>query len=290
MDRLAFGVTAAFAVVAFASVPQPVGAQTLEKLHVRDFTMSADRTSLRVGETFHLTIAARVAERVLELDNVTLPELSGFDVLGDERRCSASERGSDCTETLTLAPNVAGDPTIAATTMDAIDARNGKPSRFGTNTLALHVAGAPPHLPNSIADVLWPALIGIVLPLVLVALGAWGLIWGFGRRKIAPRLPVPQPPPFVPEPVAEDVHTRLRALAMELAAEPTRARAFAVRAALRESVGARDDETLADLAARRAAGERASILAALHAIERASFCEESHVARAVREALPSLNF
>lgn len=289
MDRHA--VTRAVAIgaaVASIAVPCTARAQSLASLHVRSFTMAIDRTNLRVGERLHLTISAHVDERVLELDNVTLPDLSGFDTIGDERRCAASTRGSDCTETLTLEPTVAGDRTIAATIMDAIDARNGKPSRFSTNTVALRVAPAPPHLPTWLWPVLWSIVLAI-LPLVLVVLAAWALIWGFGRGKRATArasivVSPPAPAIFV------DPADHIRGLVAELARDPSRKRALAVRAALRALVGARADETLADLTRRRDMTERVRVLEALRAIERASFCEDERVAQAVAEALPSLNF
>ncbi|MBD5657370.1 MAG: hypothetical protein IAI50_19640, partial [Candidatus Eremiobacteraeota bacterium] len=60
-----------------------------------------------------------------------------------------------------------------------------------------------------------------------------------------------------------------------------------VREALRESVGAREDETYADLVARRAIAS-GDALAAFRAVERATFCEDARVADAAREALPFL--
>jgi hypothetical protein len=289
MDRLAVTRAVAFcAAVASIAVPCATRAQSLASLHVRSFTMAIDRTNLRVGERLQLTISAHVDERVTELDNVTLPDLSGFDTIGDERRCAASSRGSDCTETLTLEPTVAGDRTIAATVMDAIDARNGKPSRFSTNTVALRVAPAPPQLPTWLRPVLWSIVLAI-LPLVLVVLAAWALIWGFGRGKRSTArtsvfVPPPAPAIFI------DPADHIRRLVAELARDPSRVRALAVRAALRALVGARDDETLADLTRRRDMTERVRVLEALRAIERASFCEDERVAQAVAEALPSLNF
>ncbi len=249
--------------------------------------MSADRTHLRLGEQLHLTITAHVDERVLELDNVTLPDLSGFDTLGDERRCTATSGGSDCTETLTLEPTVAGDRTIAATVMDAIDARNNKASRFATNTLALRIAPAAPHVPSWLGSLLWSILFAL-LPLAFVVVAAWALIWGFRRGSPAASVVAAAVPASAP--VVVDHDARLRELIAELARDPTRTRALAVRAALRARVGARADETLADIAERREMAGRERVLAALRAIERASFCEDARVAQAVEEALPSLQF
>lgn len=285
MDRLAAGLAAALA--ALATALAPAGAQTLETLHVRSFAMSTDKTSLRVGETFHITLAAHVDEPVVALDNLTLPDLAGFDAYGDERRCAASARGSDCTEIVTLRPTVAGERTIAPATLDAIDARNRKPSRFATNTLSLHVAEALPPLgeiPPALATLAANAL-RLALVLLLVSVAVLALLWAYGRRSTArPEHVSTSPPPEPPDPGA-----RLRALAERLEREPTRASAVALRAALRESVGAREDETLDDLRARHANGNGPQTLAALAAVERAAFCEDARVADAAREALPFLN-
>lgn len=248
--------------------------------------MAAAPASIRVGENFKLTISAHVDEVLLELDNVTLPDLAGFDVLGDERRCSTTGHGSDCVETLDVSPTVAGDRTIAAAIMDAIDARNGKPSRFSTNSVALRVADAPPHLPSWIGELLW-SLVLAILPLAAAAFVLYAILRNFGKRAVvAVRAPAVAPPP----PSVVDPDALLRALVAALAAEPSRERALAVRGALRERLGAREDETLADLAGRYRNGSQPRLIVALGAIERASFCEEARVARAVEEALPSLNF
>lgn len=248
--------------------------------------MTAEPASLRVGETLRLTIAAHVDEVLLELDNVTLPDLTGFDVHGDERRCSATGRGSDCVETLEISPNVAGDRTIAAAIMDAIDARNGKPSRFSTNTIALRVADALPRIPAWIGEVFWSLALA-ALPLLAAGFVIYAILRNFGRRRpVLRREPIAAPEP----PRAIDREAYLRDLVAALAAQPSRQRALAVRAELRERLGAREDETLADLANRYRNGTHPRLLAALGAIERPAFCEETRVARAVEEALPSLNF
>jgi ABC-type amino acid transport substrate-binding protein len=287
VDGIARALAVALAVgtAALASVPSPARAEPLATLHVRTFSMSADPTSLRVGDTVRLTIVARVDESVLELDNVTLPDLSGFDVLGDERRCTSGTGGTACSETLTLSPTVGGERTIGPAIMDAVDARNGRPSRFATGTVTLHIAGSPP------ASAVSSRLVGLVGDLAraiaifaLVTFAAWVLLWGF-RRRTPPAAIAPPPPPEAPP---DDPAARYTSLVAALAEEPTRERALAVRAALRERVGARENETLADLRARRAGGNGATTLAALGAVERAAFCEDERVAAAVGEALPFL--
>ena len=75
--------------------------------------MSVDRATVAIGDQFHLTISAHVDEKIAQLDNLTLPDLAGFDSLGDERRCfAAASGGSDCVETVTLSATIAGPRAI----------------------------------------------------------------------------------------------------------------------------------------------------------------------------------
>jgi hypothetical protein len=248
--------------------------------------MSLDKATVHVGETFHLTITTRVDQAVLELDNVTLPDLSGFEIGGDERRCNSSGRGSECVEVLTLDATEPGTRTLGPTMMDAVDARNGKPSRFLTNTLTIKVlpatllsSGVPPWL----RDVLWAVLRQIaLLSLGLAALAA--LIWAIARRK--PPAPVAFAAPAPAAPPANGA--TWQSLVAALTREPSRARVVAVREALRKRVGARDGETLADLLARQADGGDQTLRGALLATEFAAFCEDARLGEAVRAALPLL--
>jgi len=284
---------AAFAVaVAFAELAAFASAQTYATLHVRRFTMSVDRTTVEVGEPFHLSIAAHVDEPLTQLDNLTLPDLSGFDSLGDERRCVATAAGSDCVETLTLSATVAGVRTIAGATLDAIDARTGKASRFTSNALTVTVVGATSGDPlrGLVSGLLYTA-VRTFLIVVFVAAFAFAVVWAISMwRKPAPRRRVAVAPHVAPAAPARppDPNAALRALADALAHEPTRANALRLRQAMRATMDARDDETFGDLAARAAADPPR--LAALGAVERAAFCEDERVPDAVREALPSLNF
>ena len=253
--------------------------------------MSVDRATVAIGEPFHLSIATHVDEPVTQLDNLTLPDLSGFDSLGDERRCVATAAGSDCIETVSLAATVSGVRTIPGATLDAVDARNGKPSRFTSDSVTITVTGAPfvDPLHDMVSGFVFGALRAFLI-FLFVAVAVFALIWGFVTRRrknpVAPAAPAyvaPAPYASPPDPAA-----RLRALADELAREPTRANALRLRQALRDRLNARDEETYADLLARRAGEPRD--LAALGAVERPAFCEDERVADAVREALPSLTF
>ncbi len=266
-----------------AIIRLPGAAQSLRVLHVRDFSMVVDRSDVAVGERFHLTIHAGVAEEVTSLDEIGLPNLSAFEELGDERRCSATQRGTECFETLTLDAATEGDVMIAPATLDAVDGRTGRPSRFQTNPVRMRIVPEPfkTAVQKTLAQAAWLTLRIVALGVLLVA-AAVALMWLRGRaRRIRPV--TAEAGPAAPE---LDPDARLRELARTLAREPTRSHAAAVRAALRRRAGARDDETLADLAIRGALHGRDG--AALSAVERASFCEDECVAEAAREALSYL--
>ena len=273
-----------------ALAPLTVSAQTLSRLRVRSFEMTADRLNVKVGEPIHLRITALLGGRIARLNNVTLPNLSGFDLLGDERSCYPdTDGGTRCVEAMSVAPQQAGDLTIAPATLDAIDARTGKPSRFATGNLAIKVeADGDSWLSSWLAalgGVIWPLLrLAGIVAFAALALGA--IAWAFGR----PRRPRPTPPPaVVVEPAQPPPVGDFGLLIARLAAEPTRANVVAVREALRNRIGAKPDETFGDLLARGAAGDDRELLAAMSAIERATFCEHQRLPEAVQDALRVLH-
>jgi hypothetical protein len=260
-----------------APIVAAASAQTLARLHVRAFTMSVEPATLRVGETLTLRITARLDENVLQLDNVTLPDLAGFESLGDERRCGTSGHGSVCVETMTLTPTEPGDRTIAPATLEATDGRTGKPSRFATNSVVVHVT----PLPQTGGFALW--LLESLGILAVVAIAGYALLWGFRRRE------PPQDEALQPERKPAMVPLdRLAQLLASLRDEPSRARALAVREELRRRADAREGETLGDLLARGAAGKDGALAEALRAVEPAVFVDEPYVAEEVRRALPVL--
>jgi hypothetical protein len=286
MDRFAAVVIATIAAATLAWTP--AFAQELATLHVRDFALGVDRTSVRVGEPFHLTIVARLGEPIAELDNVTLPNLSGFEELGDERRCSATASSTECLETLTLDATQPGEQTIGAATLSAVDARTGRPSRFITGTVTLHVSASDAN-DSDVRTTLYRLaanVLRIALILLFLSVAAAALWWGWKRRELR----AAAVPALVPEPAREPEaapEAGYGALVERLAREPTREHVFAVRRELRSRAGAREHETLRDLIARRAFPDDATALA-LAAVERAAFCREPERAAAVREALPYL--
>lgn len=259
-------------------------AQQLATLHVRSLAASADRTTARAGEEFHITMNVRLDEPVAALDNVTLPDLSGFDVSGDERRCTASPRGSACSETLTLAATIPGDRTIGPWTLDAVDARTHRATRFSSNSVVVHVLGPSPlESMGALLRNLGFAAVAAVVLIGLAGLALWAFVRALPRRK--PAFAPAAPEPEVPEPPRAD-DPSLRELVAALSREPTRRHALALRAALRRRIGALEHETYDDLVARRALGNGEAD--GFRAVERAAFCEDERVADAAREAVSYL--
>ncbi len=284
MARLAALAAIALAV---AAPPRPAAAQSLQTLHVRNFSLAVDRTAVTVGEPFRLTIRADVRETLGRIDDVTLPDLAGFDELGDERNCSTTQNGTACLETLTLVPMTQGNIALGPATLEAIDGRSGKASRFATNVVAIVVSPGAMIAGETIRDAIYGAAgfilrIALLLLVLFVVLGFFSL--ALRRRRRRPAAPVPAPAAPVPAtvPVAS-----FEALVAALAREPSRPRVVAVRDALRTRFGAGERETLRDLTARGAVREPRDA-AALAALERAAFCDAAELPRAVEEALPYL--
>jgi hypothetical protein len=293
--RRALGVALATA----ALFGPPANAQTLALLHVRSFVLAADKTSVAVGEQFHMTLTAHVDERIESIDNVLLPSLSGFDDLGDERRCMpAKAGGTDCVEAVTLDADQPGDFELGPALFEFVDAATGRVRNMQSNLVPIHVTGtakappvqAPDVVPSdSLQDLIWAGIRGLAI-FLLVAIAGYALIWGYHKRPRAPVAEVALPsvvtPP--PEPAAPDWATRMRELGSYLADAPNRERALAVRAQLRAHLGATERETMSDLRARNAFGGDTAVMTALGAVERAAFCEDRDVAEAAREAVPFL--
>ena len=142
---------------------------------MRTFAMRADRTQVRAGESFHLhEIELRTDEPATNCNNVTLPDFFGFDSLGDERRAYTGARGTQCTEVATLSPTAPGERTIAPATLDAIDATTGRPSRFSTNTVTIHVL----HAPLRTETILHNTVVQMLKALVVAVFGYCGFVGG----------------------------------------------------------------------------------------------------------------
>lgn len=284
MARLA---AAGVALAALAAAPLVAAAQPLPSLHVRNFSLALDRTRIRVGEPLRLTITVDVAEKVPQIAGVVLPNLAGFDELGDERRCTSAAAGTTCVETLTLEPTGLGTRTLGPATLDAVDARSGKPSRFATNSVVVRVDEAGGISGDSVREGIYgfaDLVIRVALVLLVVVLGA-ALIARLFRRR--PAAPIPKAV-FDPQPLNYENPRAPAAVAFpELVAalerEPSRANAVALRDALRARVGAGERETQRDLDVRGAISDPRES-AGMGALERAAFCPGPDVERYAKEA------
>jgi hypothetical protein len=263
--------------------------QTLPRLHVHSMTMSANPGRVRLGEVARLVLGVHVDERIPRLDNVTLPDLSGFDVLGDERRCVAARRGTDCMETLSIAPTVSGVRTIGPFWLDAVDARDGKAKRFGSNPVTVTVAEPSALAPNGGLAHLAADLARAVAIVALLVVALVALFLGFRRSRRRGSVVPTNPSAPLPLPPEVDEEARYRAMIERLRAQPSRSRVLAVRRRLRRRVGAQSDETFTDLTTRGVQLEDPSAMEALRLIERAAFVGDAHLVAAVHDALPALD-
>jgi hypothetical protein len=273
-------------------LPAAPAAAQLVRLHVQSMALSADPARVRMGDVLRLIVRVRVREAVARLDNVTLPNLTGFDVLGDERRCAPQRGGgSECSEVLSLSPSASGPRTLGPVLLDAIDARNGKATRFASNVVRVSVGG-PSALANTgaVARELWSEIgdaLGFVGALALIAIAIIGLVL-FSRRRRARRPVAAEPVQQVQAASVIDDDARWRTMLSNLRVRPSRARVEAVRTVLRERIGAREAETFGDLVARGAQMEEPSAMEALRLVERAAFVDDDHLPQAVDDAMPAL--
>ncbi len=274
--------------IAFALTP--ANAQSLQRLHVTQLTLAADTNTPRIEVPFHLVVTAHVRERISELDNVDLPILAELELLGSERTTVASRTGSTYRETITVVAHHSGAITIAPVTLDAIDARNGKPTRFSSNSLVLHVAGPAAAIVATV-DV-WQR-VGLVFAVLFRAL-LWVLGVGivlFIFAALVRRRPVPAAGPVVtlapPKPVIVDPKARMREALEVLRGNRTRAGAMRARSIVRRMVGATDAETLADVLRRPLATDR-DMRDLLRALERAGFTHDADLGVAIAAAVAQL--
>jgi hypothetical protein len=273
-----------FVAVALA-LPMPVAAQQLPQLRITAFSLRSDAASPSASVPFHLVVSIRVRESVASLDGVVLPMLGPLEILGDEKRITASSSGTQYREILTVVAHAPGVVTIGSAYLDAIDARDGKPKRFLSNSVTVDITGASASDDAARARVLrdgaWFAslLAGIAGVVVL----AWAVL---ARRSQVPIVPPPAPEPVRSSQPAEpqDVYERVRA---DLDADPTRAAARRGRERLWAAVGASEFETLADVL-RRPAAHDAAVRAVLRALERAAFTHDENLPDAIRDAIVAL--
>jgi hypothetical protein len=287
MARVALIRALTLALLAAAMLALPVRAQSLQRLTVTQLTLAADTASPQLEVPFHLIVTAQVREGVAQLDNLDLPILAELELLGDEHALVAGNGGTTYRETITIVAHHSGAITIAPVTLDAIDARDGKPKRYFSNPLMLHVSGFAVVPPPSAVH----AVVGLVRAMLTIAVALAGLV-GIGllvavlmrRRPPAPAPPVTLPPPV---PVVRDARDTLREALYALRSNPTRAAAMRARTLVRRMVGATDAETLADVLRRVPVADRARH-DLLRALERAGFTHETDLPAAIAAAIAQL--
>ena len=280
----------ALALALIAASIVSASAQSLQRLTVTQLTLAADTSTPQIEVPFHLIVTAHVRERISELDNLDLPILAELELLGDEHTMVAERGGSTYRETITVVAHHSGAITIAPVTLDAVDARTGKPTRFSSNTLTLHVAGPAAAVATTVDA--WQAVQSVFAVLFRALLWVLGIgVVLFVFAALIRRRPVKAPAPVVtlapPKPVIVDPKARLREALAVMRSDRTRAGAMRARSIVRRMVGATDAETLADVLRRPLATDR-DMRDLLRALERAGFTHDADLGVAIAAAIAQL--
>ncbi len=288
--RLAAALT--LALLAAAPWASPARAQTLQRLTVESFTLSADTSKPEIEVPFHLVVSLTVKERVAGIDNLELPILAELELLGDERRTVARSSGTQYRETITVVAHHTGAVTIAPATLQAIDARDGRPKQYFTNALTLQVTGGklePFEEGQSLAAAAAALAIRVALWTLGILCAIAVLVLALRRRRAPPPAPAPPAPvaPAVPLPSHRSRREELGDALSVLRADPVRPTAVAVRAAVWRMVGGTDGETLADVLQRSGASDP-RIRDVLRALERAAFTYDADLQAAIAGACTAL--
>ncbi len=269
--------------------PTTASAQSLQRLTVTQLTLASDTATPHIEAPFHLIVTAHVRQRIAELDNLDLPILAELELLGDEHTLVPQGGGTTYRETITVVAHHSGAITIAPVTLDAVDARDGKPKRYFSNSLTVHVAG--PGAAIVAAGDAWQgirALAQALLRLGLMLVGIAGVVFlvvALIRRRPSPPAPVVTLAPA--RPVLRDPKDELREALETLRRERTRAGAMRARSIVRRMVGANDAETLADVLQRPLATDP-NLRDLLRALERAGFTYDADLNVAVAAAIAQL--
>jgi hypothetical protein len=285
---LALGV--ALGAAAFADAQ----AQALQRLTVQSFVLSSDTATPRVEVPFHLILTLRVRERISAVENLNLPLLAQLDLLGDERETMSGPHGTQYRETITVIAHDPGTIAVAPATLQAIDARDGKPKEWYTNGLTLQIAG--PGVQHVFATGA-QAFFGAALAALRLLL--WLLLWALGigclalilvllfRRRRRPIAPVPVQRVAAPVPVERSRREQAEDALAVLSAERTRRAAITARGAIWRMVGATDGETLGDVLRRPETSEMVT-RNLLVALERSAFTYDEDLRPAIDDACAAL--
>lgn len=265
--------------------------QTLARLTVQSFALSSDVSFPRVDVPFHLVVDLRVRERVTQVANLELPMLAQLELLGDERQTVSGTHGTQYRETITVVAHNPGTVSIAPATLQAVDARDGKPKQWYTNSLTLHAIGAPaPAFRDALRALL--GVLGATLRLTLwvVGIGCFAVIVVLllRRRREAPAVVQPAPAPPSPSVVLpRSRRDQFNDALVVLRTERSRSAAVRVRAAVWRMLGASDGETLGDVLRRRETSDT-TLRALLISLERSAFTHDDDLARAIDDACAAL--
>ena len=273
----------------FAEGAQPATAQTLQRLTVESFTLTADTTRPRIDEPFHIVVTLHVLQQVTEIDNLELPMLAQLELLGDERQIVSGSRDTQYREVITVVAHAAGTIPIAPATLQAVDARDSRAKQWFTNSLVLRAGiGADQILRSSGSALLVGAIVLFRILLVLVGIGCIVLL-GIVLVRRANRVPVaaPTPEPSPPPPAPRSTAQRLNDALVVLRAERTRQAAVRVRGVVWEIFGAPPGATLTDVLSRSGAQDP-RVRQLLVALERAAFTYDADLPAAIADACDAL--
>jgi hypothetical protein len=270
-----------------AATALPASSQALERLTVQSFALATDTARPRVDVPFHLIVTLRVRERIDRVANLELPMLADLELLGDERQTVSSPRGSQYRETITVVSHSTGAIAVAPATLQAIDARDGKPKQWYTNGLTLQiVGGAGPGVRPQV--LLGPALFTLRVLLWIAGLGCIAIVLALlFRRRRASIAVVSAPAPAAPLPVLRSPREQLADALLVLRTERTRSAAVRVRRAVWGILGANDGETLGDVLRRRESAD-ATMRQLLVALERSAFTYDHDLRAAIEDACSAL--
>jgi len=251
----------------------PAAAQQYQRLHVRSFVLSSDAARVQPEQPFHVSAVVRVSENVARLDNLYLPTFFGAEELGDEQQILHAPSGTTYRETLTLVAHGGSSLAITPAYLDAIDARDGKPKRFISNSLQLRVGSGMARRSTFLRVVAFVVIVVVLLAGVPAAIVAVAF-----RRRTAPvhAMEVPAEAP----PRVDDVEAAFDRLRMRR----DRGSLLQLRGALWRRAGAQNGETLADVL-RRPAATDPQLRKHLFNVERAAFVEESRFEEVLDEVL-----
>ncbi len=260
------------------------------RLAVQSFTLSSDSARPRIDEPFHLIVALRVRQRLDQVANLQLPMLADVELLGDERQTVSTPNGTQYRETITVVAHRAGAIAFAPATLQAIDARDGKPKQWFTNGLTVYVSGvsAPAlrqeaglmlqRVAAALRLLLWVLGVAAIVAVIVV------LLLRRRPRPIAVTVIAPEPPPPI---LARSRREQFEDALTVLRAERTRASAVAVRTAIWRMLGAGDGETLGDVL-RRPESSDPVMRGLLIALERSAFTYDGDLRGAIEDACAAL--